>query len=81
MHCTESKTVTARKAHQCTSCGEGIAAGESYEMWISFDDSVVTIKMHPECRTAHQDKADATGDGGAWEYSHHGHERGLSEEK
>ena len=45
--------VVARKRHRCTWCSEGIAAGETYKRWVSFDlDGVATSKMHPECLEA-----------------------------
>lgn len=64
MHCTPSLTIKAKKKHVCDNCGEQILAGEIYNRWASFDDSVSTNKMHPECLKSLQDNSE----GGFFEY-------------
>lgn len=50
-------TRTAKKPHRCIWCGEGIAAGESYQDERSvYDGAHQTHRWHPECL------ADAQGD-------------------
>ena len=58
MFCTPSKTVKARKLHQCTYCCEPINAGDSYLKWTSVDDSWFTNKLHAECLDALLEEAD-----------------------
>jgi predicted RNA-binding Zn-ribbon protein involved in translation (DUF1610 family) len=75
MYCTEVETLTARKPHRCTSCGEIINAGEQYLRWRSYDcGEAFTSKMHPECRAMHDDDAQHLGEG-EWEYSAYSHDR------
>lgn len=58
MFCTGPKTVKARKAHQCTWCGQEIEKGEEYKIWSGVCDGVwSTSKMHPECADACQEEA------------------------
>lgn len=72
MWCSETKTVTAKVQHRCTSCGEPIEAGEQYKKWASFDDGSAFInKMHPECLSMHDEEAE----GGMWEYMPYSNER------
>lgn len=68
---TPARDVAARIDHRCTNCGEAIPAGASYKRWISFDGSVFTNKMHPECLRSLQ----ADCDYGSFEYSLYGGER------
>lgn len=70
MYSTPAVALTAKKTHRCTSCGELIKPGTRYMRWVSFDDSAVTNKMHPECLCMHL--ADAEGE---FEYELYGHER------
>ena len=75
MQCTEIETPKARKAHRCMSCGEVIAAGETYKRWRCYDGGdASTNKMHPECLALHQDDSLRFGDN-EWEYSMYSHER------
>ena len=63
MHCTDVERPKARKPHRCMSCGEGIAAGETYVRWRCYDGGdASTNKMHPECLAMHQDEATRYGD-------------------
>jgi hypothetical protein len=76
MYHTECETLKARKPHRCMSCGEAIAAGETYKRWRTYDGGDAgTNKMHPECLAMHQADADKYGHRGEWEYSPYGHER------
>lgn len=52
MHNTDPVLVKARNHHHCTWCGEGIAPGEMYHRWTTFDDSAFVSKMHDECKDA-----------------------------
>ena len=76
MICTNTENVTARKDHECQSCGEAIMTGEQYKRWVCFEDgSASTVKMHPECLAAHTAEAARCGES-QWEFEYHGHERG-----
>ena len=79
MHYTPTKMLKARKSHRCTSCAEPIAPGEEYVLWVSFDDSAFTNKMHPECHSAHQSDAEYTGSAGSWEYTPYSYPRGSAD--
>lgn len=75
MYFTDVERHKARKPHRCMSCGEGIAAGEYYVRWRSYDcGDASTHKMHPECLAMHQDEALQAGEH-EWEYSDCAHER------
>ena len=75
MHCTDPETLTARKTHNCQSCGDLVNAGETYLRWRCYDGGDAgTVKMHPECYAMHQADADGMG-GGPWEFSPFSHER------
>lgn len=57
-------TLTARKKHQCTWCGQAIEAGSKYvRQRIIGDDGPCTNKLHPECDTALDDTARHEGGG------------------
>lgn len=64
MFCSPLETRKARKRHRCTNCGHMIEAGETYNRWMSVDDSMFTNKMHLECY-----EALVAGENGYWEYS------------
>lgn len=53
----------ARKEHVCTWCCEKILVGETYERWVSIDDSANTNKMHLECVASIE-----ASEPGPWEY-------------
>ena len=75
MHHTETETLKARKPHRCMSCGEPIAAGETYKRWRTYDGGDAgTNKMHPECLAMHQADS-ARFSEPQWEYSLYNHER------
>lgn len=43
-------TVTARKQHACSWCGQKIEAGSKYvRQFVLFDGDTCTNKFHPEC--------------------------------
>lgn len=71
IHHTPTQTLTARKDHRCTNCGQLIQAGDQYMRWVSFDDSAFTNKMHPECLDSLQDDAEY----GEFEYMPYSGER------
>ncbi len=76
MYCTDTETLKARKPHRCMSCGEAIAAGEEYKRWRCYDGGDAgTVKMHPECYSAHCADAEGMG-GGPWEFSPYNYPRG-----
>jgi hypothetical protein len=59
---SEVRTLTARKNHRCSWCGEIIKFGERYSryrVWIGYDTS--TVKMHPECLDASGEEAREAG--------------------
>lgn len=68
---SDTKTVTARKMHRCTNCGQHIGIGETYKRWTSVDDGWFTSKMHPECF----DDLAIEADGGQFEYMPYSGER------
>jgi predicted RNA-binding Zn-ribbon protein involved in translation (DUF1610 family) len=73
MYCTDPETLTARKTHRCSSCGELVQPGERYVRWRCYDSGDVgTVKMHPECHAMHCDEAEGLG---TWEFEPFGHER------
>lgn len=46
-------TVTARKQHACSWCGQKIEAGSKYvRQFVLFDGDTCTNKFHPECDNA-----------------------------
>ena len=76
MYCTPSEMRTAKKAHQCTNCGEEIVIGEKYVRWMSVDDGKgFANKMHKECIASLIDENGA----GFWEYSPFSGERPNAE--
>jgi predicted RNA-binding Zn-ribbon protein involved in translation (DUF1610 family) len=75
MHCTDIETLKARKPHRCSSCGETIAAGETYKRWRCYDGGDAgTNKMHPECLEMHQEDARQFSEC-EWTFEQYGHER------
>lgn len=75
MYHTDIETLKARKPHRCMSCGEQIAAGETYKRWRTYDDGDAgTNKMHTECLAMHQAEAKRFSES-QWEYEPYGHER------
>ena len=75
MYCTDFETLTARKPHRCTNCGESIDRGSVYKRWASFDGRPFTNKMHPECLASLQDDCDES----YFEYTLYGGERPAAE--
>ena len=70
MYTTPTETLTARKPHRCTSCGEVIIIGEKYLRWRCYDSGDAgTGKMHPECYEIHE------AEGSPWEYTPYSYER------
>ena len=65
MFCTPAETVKARKAHQCTYCGEWIKPGELYDTWKSNGGAWFTNKMHSEC---YAELSDIGHEYGEWDY-------------
>lgn len=52
-HVGQVETVTARKSHHCSWCGDEIAKGEKYEStFVAFEGNAWQRKMHQECATA-----------------------------
>ncbi|MNK14337.1 hypothetical protein D3C87_324480 [compost metagenome] len=62
MFCTQAETLTSRKDHVCTWCGEKILKGEEYITWKTVDDSWFTSKVHKECSDAMLKEAAEWGD-------------------
>jgi len=70
MYCTIEMR-TAKKAHQCTNCGEEIVIGEKYVRWMSVDDGkAFSNKMHSLCIASLIDENGA----GFWEYRNYSQE-------
>ena len=65
MFCTPAEIVKARKAHQCTYCGEAIEPGELYDTWKSNGGAWFTNKMHSEC---YAELSDIGHEYGEWDY-------------
>lgn len=60
----EERVAAARKAHECSWCGEQIGVGESYTRYRWFrNGDAGTCRMHPECLLAMRDAAN---DEGGW---------------
>jgi predicted nucleic acid-binding Zn-ribbon protein len=59
MYITQAESRKARKAHQCTNCGEVIGVGDTYLRWMCVEtgDKAFTSKMHPECLASLQEDA------------------------
>lgn len=58
MHTTETEMHTARKAHRCQWCWQGIEVGTKYRRYRFYcGGEAGTVKMHPECHDAMQEAA------------------------
>lgn len=71
---SDNVSVTARKDHRCSWCGEVIPATTQYMRWATFDDSVFTNKMHLECHITMLDEGRKYGE---YEYTPYSQERAV----
>lgn len=67
------ETMTARKAHRCSWCGQDIPVGEVYSRSrVIYEGEPITNKFHLECEAAADEIGRATGE---WEFYPYENER------